>query len=64
MFIRSNKSALILIIKGKFTRLQFDKYGALAGSRCVTYLLEKVSFTCKINGFVCVSLNVVHLFMI
>jgi myosin V len=26
---------------GKFTRLQFDKYATLAGSRCVTYLLEK-----------------------
>ena len=26
---------------GKFTRLQFDKYANLSGSRCVTYLLEK-----------------------
>ena len=26
---------------GKFTRLQFDQYATLAGSRCVTYLLEK-----------------------
>ena len=26
---------------GKFTRLQFDKYATLSGSRCVTYLLEK-----------------------
>jgi hypothetical protein len=27
---------------GKFTRLQFDDNYMLAGSRCVTYLLEKV----------------------
>ena len=26
---------------GKFTRLQFDQYATLSGSRCVTYLLEK-----------------------
>jgi hypothetical protein len=28
---------------GKFTRLQFDTVNVLAGSKCVTYLLEKVS---------------------
>lgn len=26
---------------GKFTQLQFDRFSMLAGSRCVTYLLEK-----------------------
>ena len=29
---------------GKFTRLQFDDNYMLAGSQCVTYLLEKVRF--------------------
>ncbi len=27
---------------GKFTQLQFDQHSKLVGSKCVTYLLEKV----------------------
>lgn len=28
---------------GKFIQLQFDKFSSLIGSKCVTYLLEKVN---------------------
>ena len=38
----ADKYVSLSIFSGKFTRLQFDDSYMLAGSRCVTYLLEKV----------------------
>jgi hypothetical protein len=33
---------ILFCYQGKFTQLQFDNITLLAGSKCVTYLLEKV----------------------
>jgi hypothetical protein len=48
VFERLSDSFFPTFFTGKFTRLQFDDSYMLAGSRCVTYLLEKVRTACPL----------------